>query len=180
MKKRIYIFINGVRVKPGNTRNWNSRAVTWTHNFTDARAEEVEYYSLAILRPFHQGSRAARLIDKLRSYDTAVWDIILVGHSNGCDVILDAMQKLEWKVAVKEIHFISAACTADFSGTGLNDALFASIVGEVFIYIAKRDIALLMAHTFLGRILGYGTLGITGPVNMAVTVSERPTKNSGV
>lgn len=89
------------------------------------------------------------------------WEIVLVGHSNGCDVICDTL-KLNPNVQIHELHLISAACEADFEKNGIN-AIKAS---RVVIYIATKDKALKLATLKPARWLGYGVLGKTGPANV--------------
>lgn len=149
---------------PGDTRNWNSRAVTWTHINTPHVAECVEYYTLAIFRPWQQTRRALRLVEKIESYRFYGDDLVLVGHSNGCDVILDALDRLDFSVKVKQVHLVCGACESNFQKNGLNNALHRKSIGEVFIYIAGKDSMLRLARSVPGKVLGFGTLGLHGAV----------------
>lgn len=174
MKKRIYIFVNGILTRPGDSRNWNLRAVNWIHLNTVDRANLVEYFCTPIGRAFGQKHRAEKLAYCLAQY--ADWEIILVGHSNGCDVILRALALLEWP-RIEAVHLVSAACDEDFRVNGLNDALETDRIGRVFVWMSGRDSALHVARCWLGRMLGYGTLGLDGPQNVTEPARSRLTVN---
>ena len=168
MSRTVFIYIPGILTRPGGAYNWCGRAVTWTHiNHENLQAEKVEYYSRALTRPFGQQGRAHKLQRVLQFYGSKSYDIHLVGHSNGCDVILDALRSMkdDGSVAlnIKSLHLVSAACDRDFIRNGLN--LWIDKIDRIVVYIAKRDRALTAANTFFGRMLGYGTLGKHGAIN---------------
>lgn len=169
--RTVFIFVNGILTMPGASDNWNGKAVTWTHLHTPFRAEKVEYLVRPIGRILGQRKRAEKLAKTLTFY--AGWSIVLVGHSNGCDVILDALASLDWP-RIEELHLVSAACEADFNENGLNK--YPAAIGRVCVYVAGKDWALTLAKSQLGRLLGYGALGKTGPVNArrAPEVITRP------
>jgi len=162
----IFIYVPGIRTRPGEAYNWSGRAVTWTNLNTPHKAEKVEYFTLAITRPFGQADRAHKLQRTLRFYSG--WNIHLVGHSNGCDVIIDALRSLHQDgsggLRLASLHLISAACDNDFRRNGLN--VWADRIDRIVVYIARRDRAMVLAGTVIGSLLGYGTLGRTGPVNV--------------
>jgi len=162
MRCVIHIFVNGILTRPGDADNWTGKAVTWTHLHTPHRAEKVEYFSGLITRTLLQGRRARKLAKTLRYYLAADFEIHLAGHSNGCDVILDALRLLEWP-RIASLNLISAASAADCRKNGLNDT--ADSVGVVTVWIGEKDWALSLASTKTGWLLGFGTLGLTGPKN---------------
>lgn len=164
----VCLFVNGILTVPGHADNWTGRAVTWTHLHTPFKAEKIEYYTGPISRFFGDRARAYKLVRTLEFYLAEGWRIILVGHSNGCDVILDALTWLAWP-RIHAVHLISAACEADFSRNGLNAA--GSRIGHLGVYIADRDWALVLADTLPARLLGYGVLGKNGPRNATVAAS---------
>lgn len=172
MSKTVYIFVNGIMTLPGCSDNWNSKAVT--HFILRAQfAEKLEYFTAPFLtRRLLQKRRAAKLRLKLQYYTNEDWNIILVGHSNGGDVILDTLKDAGWP-RIKAIHFIAGACEADFGENGLNDAMRTGRIGEVFVHIGERDIPLKLAGTLLGMISGYGQLGRTGPMRVHPGVDNR-------
>lgn len=170
MSKTIFIYVPGIHTTPGAAYNWCGRAVTWTQLRTPYKAEKVEYLTTALTRPFRQRGRAHKLQRTLRFYHS--WDIHLVGHSNGCDVIVDALRSLQADggdfLRIKALHLISAACDRDFKRNGLN--LWFDRIDRLAVYVARRDRALDKADTWLGRLLGYGTLGKHGPTNAKMPV----------
>ena len=174
MKERVFIFVNGVLTWPGKADNWNGKAVTHVMSTTPHKAEKMEYLSgLFFSRSLFQRSRARHLRKVLSFWHGPNRELILVGHSNGCDVILDALDMSGWP-KIHHIHFISAACSADFKENGLNAALKRGSVGGVTNWIAGKDWALKFTKTFTARFLfGYGTLGRTGPENVDVRVADR-------
>lgn len=164
MPKRVYIYVNGIMTWPGDSKNWNGRATTWTHLYTDARAEKVEYFSLPTLsRIIWQRDRMKKLATMMTFYQSCGWEVNLVGHSNGCDVIIDALRYMEWP-KVGEVHLFSAAMPADFEKLGITQAQKRGQIRKVICYCAGSDKALLLAGA-VGGLFGYGTLGRTGPRN---------------
>lgn len=163
--REVFIFVCGIMNFPGESDNWTGRAVTWTHASDKvanpcAKAEKIEYFCGPVDRVLGQTERAAKLVKTLSFYRG--WNITLVGHSNGAAVILDALAAAGWPI-IKALHLISAACESDFTKNGLNAALLDSQVGTVTVYVGGKDMALRLAHSWAGRLLGYGTLGLAGP-----------------
>jgi hypothetical protein len=170
--RTIYLFVNGIATWPGNFTNWNKRAVTFTHTQTDDRAEAFEYFCTAFTRPFREDERTKHFARALREYSRLGWNIVCVGHSNGCDVILDGLRRAGWP-RVEAVHLVCGACEADFWKNGLNTQLERGRVGKVFVYCAAKDWALWLAHSFTGKLLGYGTLGQHGAQNVYERVQDR-------
>jgi len=171
LARTIYLFVNGVATWPGDYTNWNKRAVTFTHLRTPHRAEAFEYFCTPLTRPFREDQREKHFARSLREYSKAGWKIVCVGHSNGAAVILKAMRDAHWP-PVEALHLVCAACDADFNRNGLNFALHAGLIKKVCIYNGARDWAIRLANLSVGRLLGYGTLGMTGPLNMDVAVGD--------
>jgi hypothetical protein len=171
-EKTIYLFVNGIATWPGNFTNWNKRAVTYTHTMTPHKAEAFEYFCTMLTRPFREDERAKHFARALKEYSRLGWKIVCVGHSNGCAVILDGLRKAGWP-AVEAVHLVCGACEADFNNNGLNSALYCDRVKRAFVYCAEEDLALLLAHSLPGKILGYGTLGLRGPIHMLDSVKNK-------
>lgn len=166
--KTVYIFVNGIMNRPGSASGWTDRACTWIgRNLDGAHAEKFEYLALPLTRRLLQNRRAGHLAELIAQFDGA--KIVLVGHSNGCDLICLALRKLAF-LDVAEAHLISPACSADFSINGLNLALYSLRLGRVKVYVGEKDRAMRLAHwsgKILGLVgLGYGTLGLNGPINV--------------
>lgn len=177
---RITIYVPGINTWPGASKNWSGRAVTFTHGFAQASklqwwAEKVEYYCNAISRVFGQKDRAQKLYRTLFYYSQFTQKI-LVGHSNGADVILTMMQDHPAFPHIDALHLVCGATEADFNRNGLNTLLTQGRVGSVFVYIAGKDMALKLAHTWAAKMLGYGVLGLHGPWSVAPEIRERVTE----
>ncbi len=177
MTRRIIIYVNGILTFPGEARNWNSRAVTWTHTNSEARAEKLEYWAGPIDRIFGQKKRAEKLALLLRHYGG--WQVNVVGHSNGADVILDCLRDHKGLPCIERLHLVCGACEADFCRNGLNLAVIQGRVGSITVYVAGRDHALALAHSIPGRLLGYGTLGLSGALNATAPIREVRWDNYG-
>lgn len=176
MKRRIYIYVNGILTRPGKASNWNGRAVTRTMLDTPHIAEKVEYMSFPTLsRLFGQRNRVIKLARTMTFYIDAGFELVLVGHSNGGAVVVEAMRYMEWP-RVEEVHLISSAGKRDFHRNGLRLAQDRGSVGKVVVYIAGRDTWLKVAGA-VGGMFGYGTLGKDGPRNHCLDTTEIVRRN---
>jgi pimeloyl-ACP methyl ester carboxylesterase len=161
--KCVYIFINGILNYPGSAHGWTDSAVTWTHNRTACAAEKFEYFTPMLTRRFTQKKHVREFSALVNSYGLD-WTVNLVGHSNGCDIICRALPGLR---PIESMHLISGACEADCWANGINSAMTAGRLWAVTCYVAGKDAA--MKAAWLSRALrcvglGYGTLGLTGPL----------------
>jgi len=162
VNRRIYIYVNGILNFPGGAKNWVGRAVTFTHIYSTARAEKIEYLSFATLsRLLGQRNRSKKLARTLSFYEG--WDIRLVGHSNGCAVILDALRYLDWP-PVTALFFFSPACEEDCRKNGLYEYMKSGRLGMLTVFMAGKDLPLRWAASAVGRLFGYGAMGIRGPI----------------
>jgi hypothetical protein len=168
---RVLHYVNGIMNFPGCSTNWNGRAVTHTHVNTDFRAEKIEYFCGPIDRAFGQKDRAEKLFRTVLFYQG--WDIDLVGHSNGADVICTMMKDYLSFPSLRSVHLVCGATDADFNLNGLNRLLTEGRIGRVNVYVAGKDMALRAAHSWLGKVLGYGVLGLHGAVNVLPSVMDR-------
>lgn len=143
----------------------------WIDIHTPDKAMPCEYFCTALLRAFFNRQRAQKLADQMRSMNGGHLHNI-IAHSNGADVVCDS---LRWHSlpAINHIHLICGACEADFNKNGLNRQLSSGNVGRVVVYVAGRDRALALAHSWLGHVLGYGTLGLKGPTNILPSVADK-------
>lgn len=172
MKRTVIIFVNGIMNFPGDSHGWNYRAVVWTHlSGSPMEPIPVEYFCGPIGRAFGQKKRAQKICELLEAY--AGWNIILVGHSNGCAVILKALGMALVYPRIQAIHLVSGACEADFNRNGLNEAVEGGKVGKVCVYVAGKDMALRVASHWMGRLLGYGVLGLHGMQNVPASLLDR-------
>lgn len=171
--KRIVIYVNGIMNQPGDAKNWTDRAVSWTHKHTEFRAEKFEYFCGVLTRRLFQAGHAQDLADMIEDYhqDDDHFKIVLVGHSNGCDLIVRALKLVNPFLEIEAVHLISAACDPDFSSNGLNDLFREGRLEHATVYVAGADLPMKIAE-WTGKVLqkiglGYGTLGRRGPVNNA-------------
>lgn len=168
--------VNGILNFPGSSKNWNGRGVTWLHTDDSARelaarAEKIEYFCGPIGRAFGQKKRAHKLYRTLEYYRE--WQNTLAGHSNGADVILSMLRDyLKWP-DIHHLILLCGACNADFEKNGLNRWLREGRVKRVTVGVAGLDMALRLAHSLPGKLLGYGTLGLHGPLNVAEDIRDR-------
>ncbi|WP_397379730.1 hypothetical protein [Prosthecobacter sp.] len=167
---QVFLFINGILTRPGESKNWTARAVTWTHINTPHKAEKIEYFTTVLQRPLNNAARAEKLATTLDYYLKAGFEVTIAAHSNGADVALDALKSRAWP-KIKALHLISAANEADFNKNGLNQSL--DRIADLNVWIAENDWALALANTLPGKLLGYGTLGRRGPINARRPVNVR-------
>jgi hypothetical protein len=179
MKKRIFIFVNGILNNPGSADNWTDRATVWVHKHTLHGAEKFEYFAGPITRRLFQSKHAKNLAAMIGEFtaDPEI-EVVLVGHSNGCDLICRALKLLPFET-FKSIHLISPACDANFNSNGLNRSLTFDRVESIYVHVSEKDKAMKFAALtgkFLGYFqLGYGTLGLSGPLEVLPNVQERVT-----
>ena len=168
--KRVYIAINGILNFPGGSRNWTGRAVTWLHlHDPDCQAEKVEYFCTILGRALGQPKRERKLFSTLGWYQNH--EIHLIGHSNGCAVILQGMQRHPDFPKIEHLHLVSGACEASFMANGLNHHLITNKIGKVSVYVGGEDRAMKFARRHPARWLGYGCLGYAGPLDVAGPVA---------
>lgn len=172
-KRTVILAINGIRTKQDFSA-WTRHFDWWVDSNIDGEvvAERMEYTCSALFRFWGQRARADELIEIINGYknderfDT---DIVLVGHSNGNDLI---QRILNIGIHVKEVHcFSPAAFELDFER-----AIRKKSFKHMFIYGSPADKALRLARDsqFLTRTLsfllspfgvpplGYGYLGLNG------------------
>ena len=166
MKGTVYILVNGILTFPGQSKNWNERGEDWINiNVNDSCGVALEYFTGPLLsRVIGQRYRAKRLIEKIIRYTQ--FDIVLVGHSNGADVIHDALNILQWPKIVSRICLFSAAIDSDMVKNGFDSSLAKGNIKEMRIFVAGNDKALAIGGS-IGKLFGYGKLGLEGPKNLS-------------
>lgn len=174
MSATYYVFINGICTNPGDVSAWTDAAEVWVETHCmQSHATRLEYAADAIFRRMHQEERVDDLEAIVRRL--AGRRIILVGHSNGCDIIERFIKRKNY--VIDEIHLIAAASEADFEKNGINNAMKLGFVKSVHVYWSKKDSALQKAKwssTLLSWIgLGYGYLGLVGPKKVNALVASR-------
>lgn len=160
-KLTCYIAINGIRTNPGDAEGWTDRFVTWVNTrVKDASGEKFEYACSALMRRLRQRERADAISKMVGYYRRANFRIVLVGHSNGCDLIARVLEACG--AEIDAAHLISpAADEEDFA-----QAIREGMIRRIHIYGSRNDGALKFARVtrpligWLG--LGYGSLGLRG------------------
>lgn len=160
--RTFFLAINGIRFKPGAARGWPERFCDWIHRRKqdELRADRREYFTTAVTRFIGQRKRTDELARKVSSLNNVGYRVVLVGHSNGCDVIGRLLRDIGTKVAACHL-FAPAAFEEDFE-----DALINSTVEQIHIYGSVNDAALKWGKVtrvlFGWAGLGYGSLGTRG------------------
>lgn len=173
--RRAYIFINGILSNPESVESWTDLAEAWVDkNYPKDHATKYEYDAKALTRRIGQEKRVDAVETICERY---LGDkIILVGHSNGCDIITRLVARKV--VRFHELHLIAAASEASFDKSGLNKALHNGYVSnKIVCYISPVDEALKKARLstrVLGWMgLGFGYLGLVGPQDVDYSLKDR-------
>jgi pimeloyl-ACP methyl ester carboxylesterase len=162
MKRTCYIAINGIRTNPGDAEGWTDRFVTWinTRLPDGVVAEKYEYYTSALLRRMRQRQRADEIAKKVGYYRRAGYRMVLVGHSNGADLIARVLEACG--AEIDAAHLISPAADDEAFADAIRDKL----LRRLHIYGSPNDGALKFAtltRPLIGWLgLGYGSLGLRG------------------
>ena len=160
--RTVFIAINGILTNPGESEGWTDRFVTWVNTRLPdgVVAEKFEYATDALFRRVKQRERADAIAKKVGYYRRALYRVVLVGHSNGCDLIARVMESSGQDIDACHL-FAPAAEDEDFA-----QAIREGLVHRIHIYGSKNDKALRFAQatkpliSWLG--LGYGSLGLRG------------------
>lgn len=169
-----YALVNGIRTPPGSDRNWTNRGVTWLHNYelrtanTKLAAECIEYHTKAVLRWARHDEfvyKFGRNLDFHRAWK----QVVIAAHSNGANVVLDALRDKGWP-AVEHLHLISPACEQDL---GYLVPQLGRTIKRLTIWIGEKDIPLRLAgFPILGKLMGYDDLGLKGPEGIPAAVMD--------
>jgi hypothetical protein len=155
----VFICINGILTNPGDADGWTDRAVTWLNLHTAGKAEKFEYACGALTRRLRQDWRAQAIARMARFYAEAGFQIVLIAHSNGADLV-ERVLGLLWPDEIRAAHLIAPAC----DGEQLAHSLDVGQLGALHLYGSENDSALHAARisrAFFGWLgLGYGDLGL--------------------
>jgi predicted alpha/beta hydrolase family esterase len=160
-QRTVFICINGIRAKPSDPRGWTDEFVTSLNIDTPdwVQAEKFEYYTSALFRWMKQRHHAQELARKVNAYLNAGYRVVLIGHSNGCDLIA---RLFDMDMRIDAAHlFAAAAYEKDFEAAIQN-----RLVRRVHLYGSPDDAALKTA-SITSRVLnwfgvGYGSMGLRG------------------
>jgi hypothetical protein len=176
MTQPIHIFVCGI----GNLgiESWACQAERWCE-VRGIPADRFVYRSPIFTRFVWQWRRIQLLERVLADYKGM--PLKLIGHSNGCALICAAIKrvKIDSSLIPAELHLISPACDSSFEKNGLNAALSDGRVSQVTVHWGGKDEAMWFAaasRTLVGWAgLGYGTLGRSGPKDVATGLQARVT-----
>lgn len=161
MKPTCYLAINGIHSDPGAADGWTDRFVDWMHTQRGAGiyvAEKFEYYTNFALRWFRQRARANAIAATVNARRRAGYRVVLVGHSNGCDLIGKVLT--DTGADVDACHLFAPATDEEC----FIDAMARGTVRRIHTYGSRNDSALKLAgfsKLALGWAqLGYGSMGL--------------------
>lgn len=161
MSRTSIILANGILTPASRDNAWTDFSIDWLNNHVvgEVVTTAYEYDAEIIFGPWKNMSRAESIIERVKAYTAHGDRVILIGHSNGCDIIAHVLQQVE----VDEVHLISPATDEKTIEMGI----VLGNVDRVHIYGSTRDRALGWGAR-LSRILtlglgGYGSLGLRGP-----------------
>jgi pimeloyl-ACP methyl ester carboxylesterase len=141
-----YIFVPGINNYAGSPYAWTDRAVTAINKrMTCDAAEKFEYTAFPLSRLVLAERRARALAELIDSYPIDSFALVVVGHSNGADLIRRAL--LRSKRPANFVHFLSPAVHA--TRHGLVKLIRDGQIGFLRIYLATRD--RILPRRFLGR-----------------------------
>lgn len=161
MPRTAIILVNGILTDPRKDNAWTDFSVDWLNNHTaePTVVTGYEYNAEILFGPWKNLSRAERIIERVKEYTAHGDRVILVGHSNGCDIIAHVIQQVE----VDEVHLISPATDEKTVEMGI----VLGNVDRVHIYGSTSDMALKWgakaSRIFTLGLGGYGSLGLRGP-----------------
>lgn len=170
------IAVPGLWSLPADKAAWTDHvAVAAPQLRARLRVVKFEYFAGVVLGKLAHWPRVWALARAIRRERHAGRQVIIVAHSNGCRIAHDAA--LAAKTFVARIAFVAGANDADFVKNGLNDALALDWIGEVLVFMSRRDGTLALARKtapLLERVgLAYHWLGLTGPENVSPLVADR-------
>ena len=172
----IELNINGILNRPGASQGWTDRAVTLAHLHLGLYAEKLENFTGVFTRMLYQDKRAEFVADIANKYLERGWSVYLRGHSNGCDIIRRALFRT--MAPIDAVQLIAPAVDPDFERNGMNQLLRGK-VKRLVLCGGPKDSTLKVArlsHPVLNLFgNGYGTLGLTGPRNLAEDVKGKVT-----
>lgn len=171
MNRRVYILVPGILTSTSDASSWCVRMsddIMRICRSTSACATEFRYFSGPFTRRIKQRRHAVELASVIESWGRAGFEIVLVGHSNGCDLIERAVRLSGSRI--RSIHLIAAASKRDFCAAGYIERILSGSIGEISIHFSKSDSILSRFGKWSGIFsvfgLGYGRLGELGPINV--------------
>ena len=165
LMRTLILIINGILTDPRKDNAWTDNAEPWLETMIEGHVAvfRYEYNATPLLRRWGQSRRADRIAAIIERYQLNGYRVILIGHSNGCDLIARVLKTTQ----ADQAHLISPATDESEMDVGIK----AGNVGLVCIYGSTNDAALkygARASRILSLgLLGYGSLGLRGPAYAA-------------
>lgn len=160
-KRTAFILINGIESDPSNQRGWTDEFATELNIRTPewVQAEKFEYHTKWYSRWWGQEQRAKDLTRRINRYLNADYRVVLIGHSNGCDLI---GLVFDMGVRVDSVHLFAAATKEKY----FEAAIASRQVRRIHLYGSSSDGALKVAKATSGPLAllgkGYGSMGLRG------------------
>lgn len=173
--KLVYIAVNGIANLPESVNGWTDTFIKLCAS-RRLSADKYEYLTTFATRFLFQWWRARQLAKLVEGWVKMGFIPVLVGHSNGCDLLLRVVNKLKLKNV--DLHLIAGACEPDWDQNGLNRLMADGVVRRVTVYMGGRDWVLKELAPRTRRYLqvfglGFKNLGGRGPVNVATSLAGR-------
>lgn len=162
MRPTVIIVVNGILNNPSDQQSFTDEMTSVLNRRTPAgvKVEKFEYFCSAVFRWLGQRKRAAELARRVLQYANEGWRVVMIGHSNGCDLIA---RVLLMGVKIDSCHLFAPATDEGHFAIAIGQRL----VRRIHIYGSPDDRAL-SAATWSQRLfgwlgLGYGSMGLRGP-----------------
>lgn len=166
----VIVCVPGIRQDPEGIDDWCDVVRDRIHVANPGRYTVLtyEYRENGLRKQADRERRAADIAKLVARYPG--WRVVLVGHSNGCHDICEALKKFQ-TLSVDTVVLFAAATAANFDDNGLNDAARELRVRRIVVLWSPKDTVLDQAARFTRWVgswigFGYGELGLVGPKNV--------------
>lgn len=163
----------GINNQPESWDDWLNRIIPIVNQRADWRGQGTFYATTALTVEANEPERVQTFADILKAYPGV--EAHAIGHSNGTRVVLDGWKACDpiasRRPKLTTVHLLCGACDADCDANGINAGILGGTLGDVFIYVAKDDMAMRVEDTIVGKTLfdlpeGHVPLGLAGPRNL--------------
>lgn len=179
MSKTRYILINGIHTLPSDKQAWTDRMAVWLSYLCGncQSAFRLEYFTpfLMVTRSLINRRQRKKLVNQIRSAPADAV-VVLVGHSNGCDIICDALGQLlnenaETLAGLPELRLVlvAGAVEHNFEKNYINSAMHVDLVSQCTVLASKNDRVLKWVarpSRWIFFRMGYGYLGYQAAVDV--------------
>lgn len=175
MNRTVYIFIPGILTEVGDMLGWAKDACRYIQVYTPHCCDRFDYFTLPLIsRRLFQSKRVKCVVEMIRQWNE--FRIVLVGHSNGCDIICRILK--QYPIRIHQVHLIAGATDCSCNANGINEALRNGNLGSAHVYCSLNDDILRdLAKGWTGWLkpigLGYGWIGYGGPTDIDNEVRDK-------